>query len=107
MEYLLQECRGADTKQQSNANGRLGVVYLMGDFFCGILVTEVALKLHWLAYRDHVVFRGLILVNSVTSYLRLSLYELGPPIVNTEWGGKSQYVFPLATTLIPLILDQG
>eukprot|EP00579_Thalassiosira_antarctica_P027280 CAMPEP_0202025520 /NCGR_PEP_ID=MMETSP0905-20130828/56638_1 /ASSEMBLY_ACC=CAM_ASM_000554 /TAXON_ID=420261 /ORGANISM="Thalassiosira antarctica, Strain CCMP982" /LENGTH=69 /DNA_ID=CAMNT_0048588469 /DNA_START=1 /DNA_END=206 /DNA_ORIENTATION=+ len=44
VEYLLRECRGADTKQQqSNANGGLGVVYLMGESFGGIL----APKWHW------------------------------------------------------------
>eukprot|EP00579_Thalassiosira_antarctica_P005995 CAMPEP_0201880850 /NCGR_PEP_ID=MMETSP0902-20130614/11329_1 /ASSEMBLY_ACC=CAM_ASM_000551 /TAXON_ID=420261 /ORGANISM="Thalassiosira antarctica, Strain CCMP982" /LENGTH=343 /DNA_ID=CAMNT_0048408933 /DNA_START=1 /DNA_END=1029 /DNA_ORIENTATION=- len=108
VEYLLRECRGADTKQQqSNANGGLGVVYLMGESFGGILATEVALELNRPAYRDYVELRGLILVNPATSYLRSTLYELGPPIANDQWGGKTQYVFSLMTKLVPLFLDQG
>ena len=65
VEYLLREFRGADTtKQQSNANGWLGIVYLMGDSSF-----SPPMELHWPGNRYYVELRGLILVNPATSYV--------------------------------------
>ncbi|KAL7532795.1 hypothetical protein ACHAXR_004856 [Thalassiosira sp. AJA248-18] len=107
VEYLLRECRGGD----GQANGGLGMVYLMGESFGGILATEVALELNRPTYTEYVELQGLILVNPATSYLRSTLYELGPPIANVQSlpGVLSdvQYVFSLVTQLVPLFLDEG
>jgi len=106
-DYLLRECRGSDDQ----ANGGLGEVYLMGESFGGILATEVALELNRQTYENYVDLRGLILVNPATSYLRSSLYELGPPIATARpllpALSDIQYIFSLVTQLVPLFLDQG
>ncbi|KAL7550802.1 hypothetical protein ACHAWF_014766 [Thalassiosira exigua] len=105
VDFLLRECQGG------GGEGGLGVVYLMGESFGGILATEVAFELNRPTYDGYVELRGLILVNPATSYLRSSLYELGPPIANAQplipaLAGV-QYVFSLVTSLVPLFLDRG
>lgn len=111
VDYLLRECRG-DDGGQAQANGGLGVVYLMGESFGGILATEVALELNRPTYEDYVALRGLVLVNPATSYLRSSMYEVAPPIAAARPPllpalSGIQYVVSLATRLVPLFLDRG
>ncbi|KAL3827433.1 hypothetical protein ACHAXA_003167 [Cyclostephanos tholiformis] len=104
IEYLMREGRGED---EGAENG----VYLMGESFGGILATEIALELSRPTYKDYLDLRGLILVNPATSYLRSSLYELGPPIANARplfpALNDIQYVLALLTKLVPLFLDKG
>lgn len=107
VEYLLRECKGID----GQANGGLGVLYLMGESFGGILATEVALELNRPTYRDYIELRGMILVNPATSYLRSSLYERGPSVANSRplppILDEIQYAICLTTRLVPLFLDKG
>ncbi|KAL3769570.1 hypothetical protein ACHAWU_005522 [Discostella pseudostelligera] len=118
IDYLLRECGGGDDEDGVEADeearvppGELGVVYLMGESFGGILATEIALELNRQSYKNSLELRGLILVNPATSYLRSRLYELGPPIANAKPFLPAlqdvQYVISLVTKLVPLFLDKG
>jgi len=98
LDYLMKEYRGDDDDIQQT-------IYLLGESFGGILSTEVALEL---SNKEHIELGGLILVNPATSYLRSSLYELGPPIANANpILSNVQYVYSLMTKLVPLFLDEG
>lgn len=97
LEYVVDECHGRD-------------VYLMGESFGGILATEVSLAL--LSSKEYSIqLRGLILVNPATSYLRSTLYKLGPPVANNDSLpfplSFLQYIYSLTTQLVPLFLDEG
>jgi pimeloyl-ACP methyl ester carboxylesterase len=103
--YLLKECQGGEDEdgieedeEARLPNGELlGVVYLMGESFGGILATEIALELNRQTYKDSLELGGLILVNPATSYLRSCLPALQ----------DVQYVISLVTKLVPLFLDKG
>ena len=101
IDYLMKEYRYDDEDIQQT-------IYLLGESFGGILATEVALEL---SNKEHIELGGLILVNPATSYLRSSLYELGPSIANAKplfpILSNVQYVFSLVTKLVPLFLDEG
>ena len=102
IQYLTKECIDHDNDIPQS-------VYLMGESFGGILATEVSLELSSKEY--YVDLRGLILVNPATSYLRSSLYKLGPRIANAEpilpVLSDVQYVISLMTKLVPLFFDEG
>jgi pimeloyl-ACP methyl ester carboxylesterase len=86
-------------------------VYLMGESFGGILAIEVARDIASLSEYEHVSLGGLILINPATSYLRSSLYRLGPSVANhTSFLPPItfiQYVISLISRLVPLFLDEG
>lgn len=102
IDYLMKEYRGDDVDDIQQT------IYLLGESFGGILATEVALEL---SNKEHIELGGLILVNPATSYLRSSLYELGPSIANAKplfpIISNVQYVYSLVTKLVPLFLDEG
>ena len=85
--------------------------YLMGESFGGIMAIEVARELRFLPEYAHVKMKGLALVNPATSYLRSSLYKLGPPIANNSSIIPPitflLYIYSLANQLVPLFLDEG
>ena len=56
----------------------------MGGLFCGILATNAELELNLHVYKNCAELTGSVIVNPDTSYLRLSLYELDPPIAGAR-----------------------
>jgi len=102
IDYLMMEYRGDDDDDIQQT------IYILGESFGGILASEVALEL---SNKEHIELGGLILVNPATSYLRSSLYELGPSIANAKplfpIISNVQYVYSLMTKLVPLFLDES
>ena len=75
------------------------------------MAIEVARELRFLPEYAHVKMKGLALVNPATSYLRSSLYKLGPPIANNSSIIPPitflLYIYSLTNQLVPLFLDEG
>ncbi|KAL7483793.1 hypothetical protein ACHAW6_009435 [Cyclotella cf. meneghiniana] len=108
LDYLSSQCKCVTDKQSCE---KYDEVYLMGESFGGILAIEVARELRSRPEHSTVQLRGLTLVNPATSYLRSSLYNLGPPVANRSYPFPPltflQYIISLSGQLVPLFLDQG
>ncbi|KAL3800830.1 hypothetical protein HJC23_001667 [Cyclotella cryptica] len=108
LDYLSSQCDCGTDKLSCEKHEE---VYLMGESFGGILAIEVARELRSRPEYSNIQLKGLTLVNPATSYLRSSLYSLGPPVANRSTFFPPitflQYVSSLTGELVPLFLDRG